>query len=236
MERENNSSETNSSKGESLPSEPSTLVETTTLEMKASCSWLDDSKDCRFPDVLPLRFVKLRLLDSVLNFPNGGSTDSSSSSDHTEDDDLVSSCQTPTTSIFDPFAPNPDDLLLAPKKKKLRDSYLPSMRQLKFDADAGSDPKHALQSDAARKEEEQTMESIYASLLELIISTQLADSSSGALASDSDPTESFMTPKSSTLLSNIAETCPPAPMRPKCSLERSSPAICRKLDFGTSSN
>ncbi|KAG1338201.1 putative protein 1 [Cocos nucifera] len=58
----------------------------------------------------------------------------SSSSDKTEEEDTVLGCQTPTESIFDPFAPGPDDLMLAPKKKITRESKIPLCRQLKFDS------------------------------------------------------------------------------------------------------
>ncbi|XP_072966320.1 uncharacterized protein [Typha angustifolia] len=47
-------------------------------------------------------------------------------------EDLESGCQTPRDSIFDPFAPGPEELLFAPKKMvKIRDGLF--SRQLNFD-------------------------------------------------------------------------------------------------------
>lgn len=218
----------------SISSKASGLEDTSFLEVKeSSCqaSCLNKGVECKFKDVLP---VKLSLFDSTINFQNDGFTEtSSSSSDQTEDEELVLEIQTPTKSIFDPFAPGTDDLMLAPKKKKLRDSYVPLRRRLDFDA--GSESKENEEGDKLKvfdKEEEQFLESVFNSLLELIISTQLKEISAKTMVTDSDFFEDCKTPLSLPMLSSIVETCPPAPIRPTLTLERQNHNLCRKLDFG----
>ncbi|XP_020591647.1 uncharacterized protein LOC110032372 [Phalaenopsis equestris] len=226
-------------KFESPSSKSSCLEDKNDLEVKdSSCqvSCLDKGQECEFKDVLPLRPVKLSLFDSSIHFQNDGLTEtSSSSSDQTEDEEMISEIQTPTKTIFDPFAPGADDLMLAPKKKKSRDSYAPLRRRLNFDADSDSNQNAA--GDPLKdfdEEELQFWESISNSLFEMIISSQLKEISDEAMVADSDYLEGCQTPSSSPLLSGVAETCPPAPMRPKLILgKQQSDKLCRKLDFGS---
>ncbi|PKU78097.1 uncharacterized protein LOC110104556 [Dendrobium catenatum] len=225
---------------DSVPSKVSCLEETSVLEVKdSSCqaSCLDKGVCCEFKDVMSFPPVNLSLFDSTIHFQNDGFTEtSSSSSDQTEDDEMVLEIETPTKSIFDPFAPGTDDLMLAPKKKKLRNSYVPFRRRLDFNA--GSESKENVEGDSVKDfdEEEQIFESVFNSLFEMIISIQLKEISAETMVTDSDLAEDCKTPLSLTLLSSNTEACPPAPMKPKLILERQSHNLCRKLDFGNNFN
>ncbi|KAF0916541.1 hypothetical protein E2562_007618 [Oryza meyeriana var. granulata] len=55
------------------------------------------------------------------------------------DEDPTYGCQTPRESFFDPFAPGPEELACAPKKKVIRATEVPSRRQLSFESDACPD-------------------------------------------------------------------------------------------------
>ncbi|KAG0466499.1 hypothetical protein HPP92_018079 [Vanilla planifolia] len=213
-------------------SEPFSLEETIILKEKSYCkaSWSDDGRGCIDHDAFPLKFVKLRLFDFNSQLPNGRSTKNSSASDQTEED-MIFDCHTPTKSIFDLSAPAPDDFILAPKKKKLRDSYLPLCRRLNYDC---SFSEANLEADAKKEsEEEQILESVFTSLLELIIFMQLAEVSAVEMVYP-NTLEVCMTPISSTVLKN--KDCPPAPVKPKSNFKRCSRSVRRKLDFGACLN
>ncbi|WOL04858.1 hypothetical protein Cni_G13580 [Canna indica] len=158
--------------------------------------------------------------------PERESLELSSSSDRSEEHD--SSCQTPTKNIFDPFAPGPEELAFAPKKKILKETLMPLRRQLKF-LDCGNSAQNAkdlFSEDAA--EEDRLLELVFESFLELIISNQLLEISATKLSD-----ECFRTPTSLPLLTGIAETCPPAPKREPVKARKFAPALCRKLEFET---
>lgn len=160
-----------------------------------------------------------------------------SSSDHTELQDAVPGCQTPTESIFDPFAPGPEDLMLAPKKKMRRESKIPLRRQLDFDScdDSLENVEANAFEDAAQ--EDRLFELIFKSFFELIVSSQANEISAERLRVESNASEGFGTPTYLSFLAGIAETCPDAPMRLHASkARRLSPDICRKLDFGANLN
>ncbi|KAM0941129.1 putative cyclin-dependent protein kinase inhibitor SMR11/SMR16 [Dioscorea sansibarensis] len=149
-----------------------------------------------------------------------------SSLDQTEDD-LISGCQTPTGNIFDPFALGPEELMCcAPKKKLLKEVRAPLRRQLNFDSCIDSD-------DAA--EEELLLDSVYRSFLEVIVANQVKEIYGEDLIVEphleGHQMEGFQTPTSLPLLTGIAETCPPAPVRPVLKTRKISLDICKKLEF-----
>ncbi|XP_008804631.1 unknown protein 1-like [Phoenix dactylifera] len=157
----------------------------------------------------------------------------SSSSDKNEEEDTVLGCETPTESIFDPFAPGPEDLMLAPKKKIMRESKIPLRRQLKFDSSESMETAEAnAYEDAA--EEERLLECICKSFIDLIVSSEVREISAQMLPVECNPSEGSKTPTSLPVLTGVAETCPAAPIRPPAlKARRLSPEICQKLDFGT---
>ncbi|EES12417.2 hypothetical protein BDA96_06G142500 [Sorghum bicolor] len=55
------------------------------------------------------------------------------------DDNLSLGCETPRESIFDPFAPGPEEAACAPKKKMARGVEVPPRRKLNFDSDGPLD-------------------------------------------------------------------------------------------------
>ncbi|XP_010922817.1 unknown protein 1 [Elaeis guineensis] len=156
----------------------------------------------------------------------------SSSSDKTEEEDPVLGCQTPTESIFDPFAPGPEDMMLAPKKKITRESKIPLCRQLKFDSSEYMETTEAnAYEDAA--EEDRLLECICKSFLDLIVSSEVREISAQILPVECNLSEGSKTPTSLPVLTGVAETCPAAPIRPPAlKARRLSPEICRKLEFG----
>lgn len=156
----------------------------------------------------------------------------SSASDQTEDSEMVSACQTPSESIFDPFAPGPEEMALAPnpKKKILRGTKMPLRRRLIFDL--RSDSEEEIESTLLDKEDT-LLESICKSFLELIVSNQAKEISSEYLTKEDGLIEGLKTPTSLPLLTGIADTCPDAPMRPVLKLRRLDQSICRKLEFGS---
>lgn len=163
-------------------------------------------------------------------------TEISSSSDKAEEEDTVLGCQTPTESIFDPFAPGPEDLMLAPKKKIARESKIPLCRQLKFDSSEFMETPEAngYEDDA---EEVHLLECICKSFLDLIVSSEVKEISAQKLPVECNLSEGSKTPTSLPLLTGVAETCPAAPIRPPAlKARRLSPEICRKLEFGGNSD
>ncbi|PKA51162.1 hypothetical protein AXF42_Ash010602 [Apostasia shenzhenica] len=156
----------------------------------------------------------------------------SSPSDQTEDEDMVFLSHTPSEIIFfDPFAPGPNYLRNAPKKKMMKCSDACFQRQLNFDS--GSDSEEVFDADKLDDlgEERSFLSSVFLSLLELIISAHLEEISADNQVADSDQIEDYKTPISSPLLTGIAETCPPAPQKPALTSKILDHSICRKLDF-----
>ncbi|KAL0916172.1 hypothetical protein M5K25_013663 [Dendrobium thyrsiflorum] len=191
---------------------------------KASC--LENSKVCS-DDIPPLKLAG-RCSVSVAHFHNTEASESSSS-DQTKDNDLSPICRTPAESKFDPFAPGPDDLMLAPKKMK--GSCMPRRHALSRDLTIDSEETAETDLTEDPSAEECFSELIFSSLLELIISTKLMEISVNKQEADSDQTEECKTPTSLPLLTGFSETCPPAPRRPTLFSKRFDHSICRKLDF-----
>ncbi|KAJ6828002.1 hypothetical protein M6B38_364530 [Iris pallida] len=159
--------------------------------------------------------------------------ETSPASDQTEDSEMVSTCQTPGESIFDPFAPGPDEVALAPnpKKKILRATKMPLRRRLIFDLSSDSEEEEI--ESTLLDEEDSLLESICKSFLELIVSNQAKEISNVYLTREDNSSEGLKTPTSLPFLTGIADTCPDAPMRPVLKLRRLDQSICRKLEFGS---
>ncbi|KAG1365600.1 putative protein 1 [Cocos nucifera] len=189
--------------------------------------------DSKGQDVGPLKLGNGKDFGPVTPFMDREIVEISSSADQTEQENAVPGCQTPTESIFDPFAPGPEDLMLAPKKKMMRESKIPLRRQLNFDSCSDSMEKVDANASEDAAQEDRLLELIYKSFFDLIVSSEVKEISAERLPVESNPSEGSKTPTSLSLLTGVAETCPAAPMRPHAlKARRLSPDICRKLDFG----
>lgn len=125
----------------------------------------------------------------------------------------TSSPHTPKDSIFDPFAPGPEDLLLAPRCDKRLDEWRSSVaRRLKFGGFPSSleDRIHANCSSAPSDKE--IVDSVYDVIWEVVIMNRMEEVSADISGADWDSTK-CKTPHSAPLLNGIAETCPGAPMK-----------------------
>ncbi|PKA60293.1 hypothetical protein AXF42_Ash008352 [Apostasia shenzhenica] len=179
------------------------------LASKASC--FDVCND----DLL-LKLGPGRLRYSAIAFQHGDISDSSSS-DQTEEDAMVLNCQTPIHCICDLFTPGPGKSMSAPKKMR-KSSYL-------CDSEENVET-HAIED----LEEQYFLESTFSSLLELIVSTQMNE----ILAEkDSDLPEDCKTPTSVHLMTAVAETCPPAPVKLISNMKMQHRIVRRKIDFSS---
>ncbi|KAL2457873.1 Uncharacterized protein Adt_46155 [Abeliophyllum distichum] len=138
--------------------------------------------------------------------------------------------RTPKENVFDPFAPGPDKLLLAPHHGKCtEESRINVVRQLNFMSTAN------LFRDANRDANEETIldeefESVYGTLLEAIISEQTKELVAKALSEVSE-SDGFRTPTSAPRLSGVADTCPRAPVKSSSKCRVIDKELCRKLEF-----
>lgn len=148
---------------------------------------------------------------------------------------LDSCVQTPKGSVFDPFAPGPDELMFAPRKKTLEEPRIRPVRRLDFDdsdvymEEAGENEVEVV------ADEESFLESVYESLLDAIVSKQAEEvlAENPTLDLDSD---GYKTPVSSPPSKGVAEICPGAPMKHvsesrKYNLGKYDRGLCRKLEF-----
>lgn len=138
---------------------------------------------------------------------------------------LVSSSppQTPLKGVFDPFAPGPEKLLHAPYSRKFRsNSQGIAIRRLDFDH-CEADVKATVTLD-----DEILLETVYDTLLEVIISKQIEE---GVLDVCTDLEDGCKTPESSKRLTGIAETCPEAPVKCGRKSRNIDKSLCRKLEF-----
>ncbi|ONK61736.1 uncharacterized protein A4U43_C08F33040 [Asparagus officinalis] len=222
---------------------PKTLISDSKIEGQKSL----DSVSFTSPIVEEANGVKLINGDGEL-YPLTPSPDSeaveiSSASDQTDDLEILTDCETPTGNLFNPFAPGPEELVLAPLKKMQREFKIPTRRQLNFDTCCDFEEKVV---PAIADEEDCILESVCKSFIELIVSNQLKEICNEDLVEEeeeeedreednlSDDTfEGFKTPTSVPLLTGIAETCPDAPMRPSSKTRKFDQTVCRKLDFGS---
>ncbi|KAG9443364.1 hypothetical protein H6P81_014704 [Aristolochia fimbriata] len=153
---------------------------------------------------------------------------------------------TPVSHIFNPFAPGPEELALAPRKRPLGESRSLVARKLNFESNAKS-----LEGLIDEEAEESFLEAMYESIMDVVASVQVDEVLSKNLPLESDligqveapkqvhrlasggaETLQFETPKHLPRLTGVAETCPGAPMKPvgrsKALTDRS---LCRKLEF-----
>lgn len=167
-----------------------------------------------------------------------------------DSEDMLGSPQTPKEGVFDPFAPGPEEMALAPFcKKHLPASCITVIRRLDFDSsatdsaeDENSIPEipvedgnigYAEENLSDEEMEEILFESVYGSILESIISKRKEDFLAEAPDLNSD---GFKTPPSAPRLNGIAKTCPDAPKPPKKLLTKlrkniDMAGLCRKLEF-----
>lgn len=157
-------------------------------------------------------------------------------SSESPDDNLSIGCQTPRESIFDPFAPGPEEVACAPKKKVIRGAEVLSRRQLNFESGDYPVKRLSFDSDDA-EEEDQCLQVLENMILDLIMPAGFLDRQEKTETMiDLSPDEICKTPDSKPLLTGIASTCPPAPMRLSLKAFKLSPSICRKIDFDSVSD
>lgn len=148
-----------------------------------------------------------------------------------EEEVLDSGCRTPTEFIFDPFAPGPEELCLAPKRKNSTRNPLRRQLSLSFDL---SFPLIDLEMEFEEFEKEE-IQNICKSFLDLIISDVL-DICEEKLSSEEEE-DGFKTPTKMPLVTGFADTCPGAPIRPALKLQNNlKPELCRKLEFDSDLN
>ncbi|KAI3666784.1 hypothetical protein L6452_41821 [Arctium lappa] len=142
-------------------------------------------------------------------------------------DDEIDSPSTPKEGVFDPFAPGPDKLMLAPIcMKYLEESRSFVARRLNFTSVmTKKDPENVCESGF---EDDMLLEAVYESLLEAIICKQAEDI---VAAVDSSCCSSPETPPGAPRLTGIAETCPGAPLKAVKKSRNIEMSLCRKLEF-----
>ncbi|CAL9769462.1 unnamed protein product [Musa acuminata subsp. burmannicoides] len=165
--------------------------------------------------------------------PDRDSSEPPSSSDQSEELDSILDCRTPSGNIFDPFAPGPEELVFAPRKKMLKGTQVPPRRQLNFNdcGDSNQQVKHNVAEDAV--EEDDLLELFFRSFLELIVLNRIQETSVKNFPLHGDTSECLKTPILLPLLTGVAGTCPPAPRREAANSRTFRLGVCRKLEFGT---
>lgn len=144
-----------------------------------------------------------------------------------DDDDCLS---TPKRGVFDPFAPGPDNLMMAPLSMKyLEESRNFVARRLNFNCIMTENvcEERVYESDF---EDDMLLEAIYYSLLEVIICKHAEDMVGEISAVDSSP-DAVKTPPFAPRLTGIAETCPGAPLKSVKKSRNIDLSLCRKLEF-----
>ncbi|KAL2481812.1 Uncharacterized protein Adt_34778 [Abeliophyllum distichum] len=140
--------------------------------------------------------------------------------------------RTPKENVFDPFAPSPDKLLLAPHCGKcMEKSWINVVRQLNFKSTSNlfRYANHEVNKDTIL-DEEKLFESLYGALLEAIISEQTVELVAKALTQFSE-SGVFRTPTSAPRLSGVADTYPGAPLKSSSKFRVIDKELCRKLEF-----
>ncbi|KAH0639432.1 hypothetical protein KY290_036701 [Solanum tuberosum] len=140
--------------------------------------------------------------------------------------------QTPKGFGFDPFAPGPDELMLAPQcKKYFTDSRAKVTRQLNFEETLNfNENVDHLDNVGTVSEDEMLFEMLYNSLLQVITSEQNEDHHSKASTPLSD-SDGYKTPTYAPHLSGVSDTCPGAPTKPASRCKRIDKGLCKKLIF-----
>nr|GMC95508.1 cyclin-dependent protein kinase inhibitor SMR11 [Ipomoea batatas] len=137
--------------------------------------------------------------------------------------------RTPKESVFDPFAPGPEELLLAPLCLKKSTGVARMLnfeecgRVLNFDACSEKDSTvNAMTND------EQLLGNLSRMLLQIVVSNHTEEFLAGIPNQVSD---GGRTPTSAPLLTGIAETCPAAPKKTERKFISIDKDLCKKLDF-----
>lgn len=139
--------------------------------------------------------------------------------------------RTPRDNVFDPFAPGPDHLLLAPLcKKNDADSRTSVARTLKFKELSNFDLFMDHDIDVHTMSEEDMLETLYRMLLKLIISRHREDILAGISVPFCD-SDGETTPTSVPLLTGVAESCPGAPRKTARKVINIDKGLCKKLEF-----
>ncbi|KAL2907120.1 hypothetical protein RDABS01_005830 [Bienertia sinuspersici] len=139
--------------------------------------------------------------------------------------------RTPDEGVFDPFAPGPDAMLLAPIcKRLLKESRKIVSRRLNFD-DIDDSPAYKDDNKNADTLSEKTLlECFYGNLLEAIILKQSEEFLAENRSLESE--DHLHTPTSPPPTVGVAETCPGAPMKAAGGKSINiDPGLCRKLEF-----
>ncbi|XP_076918147.1 uncharacterized protein LOC143578451 [Bidens hawaiensis] len=154
------------------------------------------------------------------------------SSDTSENDGDGGSPSTPKDGVFDPFAPGPDRLALAPRTVKyLLESRSFVERKLNLNSVMIKDDLNHV-SENALEDDEVLLEAVYNSLLECIISKHAEDVLGEISAVDSSSLDVLMTPSFAPRLTGIADTCPDAPLKRAMKKSRCiDVGLCRKLEL-----
>ncbi|CAL9098069.1 unnamed protein product [Musa textilis] len=193
-------------------------------------------EDNDHPEVRDDAFIEIiggRKVYPATPSPDRDSSELPSSYDQSEELDSILDCRTPTENMFDPFAPGPEELVFAPKKKMLKGTLVPPRRQLNFNdcGDSNQQVKHNVAEDGV--EEDHLLELFFRSFLELIVLNQIKETSVKNVPLHGDICECLKTPISLPLLTGVAGTCPPAPRREAAKSRTFRLGVCRKLEFGT---
>ncbi|KAK9093058.1 hypothetical protein Syun_027969 [Stephania yunnanensis] len=150
--------------------------------------------------------------------------------------DLDLSPRTPKEDVFDPFAPVPDELMLAPLvKKRMEKAPNQVSRRLNFGSCLGfeaiSSQKNVDTDGEEVFQEKVLLETLCDSILDLILFKQAEESGLKTPPRDAILCAGFDSPDKFHLLNGIAESCPDAPAKPKRSSLNLDLGICRRLEF-----
>ncbi|XP_010278924.1 PREDICTED: unknown protein 1 [Nelumbo nucifera] len=141
--------------------------------------------------------------------------------------------RTPKRDVFDPFAPGPDELMLAPRGNKyLEESRNKVARRLNFVSSVESMAFSEEGDDGVEAElqQEALLESVCKLFWEVIVSNQVEEVVDETLHLESNR-DGLKTPTLLPHLNGVAETCPGAPVKPTRKFRNIDPGLCRKLEF-----
>lgn len=141
---------------------------------------------------------------------------------------------TPLGGVFDPFAPGPENLVLAPQCRKCSGKSRSIVaRRLDFDSsmrEIVETEDNSFRKDTLLVSDEDIVEAMYTSLLETIVSKQ-KESFLSQISSINDDFGDCKTPPLSSRLIGPLDTCPGAPLRPSRKSRNNDLGLCRKLQF-----
>ncbi|CAJ1948254.1 unnamed protein product [Sphenostylis stenocarpa] len=180
---------------------------------------LTENGDFQSQSPLTLSVVRKQLKRAGIHCDSdrrGGCVDNNNDNDNGS----IGSPRTPKDGVFDPFAPGPDSMARAPNSNKYLDDLRNTVAR-RLDFHPSFDDARA---DTDTLSDEDMVESVYESLLQVIVSKQ----AEGVLAQLSDDCE---TPPSAPCIIGIADTCPGAPMKPAAPPRNIDLRLCKKLEF-----